>query len=47
MTDPEASEAEKSRWSCWMHHFLDVHSRPFFIDWGNPCPLPDPFGGHY
>ncbi|MCH7799021.1 MAG: 4Fe-4S dicluster domain-containing protein [Planctomycetes bacterium] len=46
MTDPNASAAEKDRWSCWMHHYLDVHSRRFFIEWPNPCPAPDPFGGH-
>ena len=46
MTDPNASDAEKDRWACWMDHYLDVHSRPFFIDWTVPCPAPDPFGGH-
>ena len=46
MTDPNASEAEKDRWSCWMDHYLDIHSRQFFIEWPNPCPAPDPFGGH-
>ncbi len=42
MTDPNASQADKDRYDCWMTHYLD-HCNNCTCTHKAVCPNPDPF----
>ncbi|MEE8156214.1 MAG: right-handed parallel beta-helix repeat-containing protein [Phycisphaerales bacterium] len=42
MTDPNSSEADKDRYSCWMTHYIEDCNKCICIG-ASGCPNPDPF----
>lgn len=42
MTDPNSSEADKDRYSCWMTHYIEDCNKCICIG-ASGCPDPDPF----